>query len=154
MTVFDPDQLGSGSYRNLVANTAGPLRSAAIESILPLDATASVSVAWAAREPLVVAVASVAVAQDVVFTAALADHSPASFGSARFVAYTEQGAALPIHQPGVDPAARTAAPFSLAFTAMALKADVRSIAFSARPISRLPSKSAYSRAFSAACSLR
>lgn len=123
MTVFDPDQLGSASYRNLVANTAGPLRSAAIESILPLDATASVSVAWEAREPLVVAAASAAVAQDVVFTAALADHSPASFGSARFVAYTEQGAALPIHQPGVDAAARTAAPFSLAFTAMALKAD-------------------------------
>lgn len=123
MTAFDPDQLGSASYRNLFANTAGPLRSAASEMVLRLDGTAAVNVTWSSREPLVVVVATAPLVQDILVSATLADHSSASFGSARFVAYTEQGAVLPIHRPGVDPAAHTAAPFSLAFTAAMLKDD-------------------------------
>lgn len=123
MTVFDPDQLGSASYRNLFANTAGPLRSATVETALPLDGTATVNVAWNSREPLAVIVALAPIVQDVLLTATLGDHSPASFGSARFVAYTEQGAVLAVHRPAVDPDARIAGAFSLAFTAAALNDD-------------------------------
>lgn len=123
MTVFDPDQLGSASYRNLFANTAGPLRSATIDTVLALDGSATSNASWTSREPLVVVAALAPTAQDVLLTATLADHSPASFGSVRFVAYTEEGAVLPIHRPAVDPTSRIAGTFSLSFTGATLKDD-------------------------------
>lgn len=123
MTTFDPDLLGSASYRNMIANTSGPLRTGATETVLTLDGNAAVDVTWATREPLVIVLSRNPVPLDVTLSATLGDHSAASFGTIHFATFTEQGAALPIHRPAVDALTRMAAPFSLALSASLLKAD-------------------------------
>ena len=123
MTVLDPDQLGSASYRNLIANTSGPLRAGATETLVALDTTATAPIDWNAREPLALVLAKVAVSQDVAITVTLADHTQASFGTIVFAAYSEAGAPLPAHRPAVDPGTHLAAPFALTLAATLLKKD-------------------------------
>jgi hypothetical protein len=123
MIAFDPDQLGSASYRNLIANTSGPLRAGATETLVPLDATATATIAWTAREPLALVLARTAVAQDVVLEAALADHTSATFGSLLFAAYSESGTPLPAHRPTVDTGTHLAQPFALTLVGKLLKKD-------------------------------
>ena len=89
MTVFDPDQLGSVVSQSLcecgwpVAQRGHRKRLAVRRYGIGHRRVGGPRAACRRGRQL-------AVAQDVVFTAALAYHSPASFGSARFVAYTEQ----------------------------------------------------------------
>jgi hypothetical protein len=123
MTVYDPDQLGSASFRNLIANTSGPLRTGATETLVELDATATAAVTWNAREPLALVLARTAIAQDTELAVTLADHTPASFGTIVFARYSESGAPLPVHCPAVDPGTHLAAPFALTIAATLRKKD-------------------------------
>jgi hypothetical protein len=121
MNVFDPDLFRSASHRHMAAHLTTPFAGGAVDSPVPVDANAVATVAWQAREPLLL-IAPLSSLESESFVVTASDNG-ADLDPVTFAPYTEAGAFLPLYTPPVDPEAGTAAAFALTLAVQRVAPD-------------------------------
>ncbi len=121
----DPDGWGAASHRNMIAHLTGPFAGGARDSALLPDGLGVVRMTWNAREPLLLAAPSRPLEGEALRLEGVLDPDGTAepLPPLQFFRYTEAGAFLPLYQPPVDPATRTAAPVTVALSLTAIAPD-------------------------------
>jgi hypothetical protein len=112
---LDPDGPRAASHRNMAVHLTGPFAAGARDEAVPVDAAGRVSVDRVSREPLLLAAPAVPLGDRGLRLRAVLDPAGAAVALAplEFGPYTEAGAFLPLHRPGVDPTTAAAPPFAV-----------------------------------------
>jgi hypothetical protein len=99
----------------MAVHLTGPLAAGARDEAVPVDAAGRASVGRASREPLLLAAPAVPLDDRGLRLRAVLDPAGATVALAplEFGPYTEAGAFLPLHRPGVDPITAAAPPFAV-----------------------------------------
>ena len=109
---FDPDLVGSASYLHMVRHLTAPFAGGAADNPVPVAGNKA-TVAWEAREPLLVAAPRAALDTETLVLKVSVDGAAADLPPLTFAPYTEAGAFLPLYRPAVAQATGTTGPFSL-----------------------------------------
>jgi len=112
---FDPDLVGSASHLHMVRHLTAPFAGGAADNPVPV-AGAKATVAWEAREPLLVVAPRSPLDTDSLVLTARVDGAQADLPAVTFAPYTEAGAFLSLYRPAVAQATGRAQPFALALT--------------------------------------
>ncbi|MCW8900030.1 MAG: hypothetical protein OQK75_00920 [Gammaproteobacteria bacterium] len=109
------NQLGSASHLNHIDHIVGPIRAGASNNTLSIASNGEIDVNWNAREPLVIIGLKKELKDEKIEVDIKLNPGTENISLQKliFSSYTEHGAFLPAHRPGVDDITKTAAPFVL-----------------------------------------
>lgn len=132
----DPDLMRSAAHRQMIGQLTGPLAAGAVDTPVAIDAAGRLAVARNSREPLLIAGPVTPLDRRNLRLDAILDPDGAAtlLPALTFAGYSEAGAFLSLHLPGVDEDTRTAAPFTLALSLTEIAADGTETALAAADI--------------------